>query len=270
MKTRIIVAVALLPLFLAVLLLCPVWATAIMVAGMAALAVYELLYTAKLCPHKRLVIYTAVAAVLTIVWCYFGSPRVWGMALVFVYACLMAAELLHANTALHFESICVAVISAFVIPFALAALLRIRSMELGKYYIIVSLILAFSSDSGAYFAGRFFGRHKLAPVISPKKTVEGMVGGVITCTVFMLAYGLILDFGFHLRVNYFYAAIYGILGSFASVVGDLVFSVVKRQTGIKDYGKLLPGHGGILDRFDSTILVAPLTELLILFLPLMM
>ena len=132
------------------------------------------------------------------------------------------------------------------------------------------MILAFSSDSGAYFAGRFFGKHKLAPIISPKKTVEGMVGGVITCVIFMLADGLVLDFGFHLRVTYFYAAIYGIIGSFASVVGDLVFSVIKRQTGIKDYGKLLPGHGGILDRFDSTILVAPLTELLILFLPLMM
>lgn len=270
MKTRIIVAVCLLPLFLAVLLACPAWATAVMVAGMAALAVYELLYATKLCPQPRLVTYSVLAAVAVVLFCYFGLGRLWYMALAFIYLCALIGELLYANTELKFESVCVAVISAFVIPFALSALVRIRNLELGKYYIIVSLILAFSSDSGAYFAGRFFGKRKLAPVISPKKTVEGMVGGVLTCVLFMLGYGLVLQFVFRFQVNYYYAAIYGIVGSFASVVGDLVFSVIKRQTGVKDYGKLLPGHGGILDRFDSTVLVAPLTELLILLLPIML
>lgn len=268
MKTRIIVAFSLLPIFLAVLLLCPAWATAILVAGMAALAVYELLYTCGFIKNVRIIAYTALVAVLVVVWSYFGCPKIWGMALAFLYLMALTCEILAANTELDFKNVCVAVIAAFVIPAALSALVRIRCMELGKYYLVASLILAFTSDSGAYFAGYFFGKHKLAPVISPKKTVEGLIGGALSCVLFMIIYGLVLQFAFHLAVNYFYCALYGVLGTFASVAGDLVFSVVKRQTGIKDYGKLLPGHGGILDRFDSTIVVAPLTELLVLLLPL--
>ena len=104
--------------------------------------------------------------------------------------------------------------------------------------------------------------------MSPKKNVEGAVGGVVCNIVFLCLYTLLLNkcFGFT-QVNYFYAAIYGVLGAVASIVGDLTLSVVKRQVGIKDYGNLIPGHGGILDRFDSTMLVAPLTELLILLIP---
>ena len=138
----------------------------------------------------------------------------------------------------------------------------------GRYLIMVAFILAFTSDSGAYFVGRAFGKHKLAPVISPKKTVEGLIGGVLSAVLFMVVYAIILQFGFHFRVNYGWAIVYGILGSLASVLGDLTFSVIKRQTGIKDYGKLLPGHGGILDRFDSMVVVGPLTEAMILLMPL--
>ena len=122
-------------------------------------------------------------------------------------------------------------------------------------------------DSGAYFVGRAFGRRRLAPLISPKKTVEGAVGGVISAVAAMLIYGIILRFGFGFEVNFIYAFIYGVLCSVASVVGDLVFSVVKRQVKLKDYGNILPGHGGILDRFDSMVVVAPLVEAFILLIP---
>ena len=129
-------------------------------------------------------------------------------------------------------------------------------------------ILSFGTDTAAYFVGMAFGRHKMAPVVSPKKSWEGAAGGVLGGIVLMLLYVLVLDFGFKLDVSYGAAVLYGILGAVTCVLGDLSFSVIKRQTGIKDYGNLLPGHGGILDRFDSMCMVAPLAEALILLMPL--
>ena len=93
------------------------------------------------------------------------------------------------------------------------------------------------------------------------------IGGMLTGMLCMVIYTFILQVGFRFEVNYFYALIYGLVGSLAAVFGDLCFSVIKRQTGIKDYGKLLPGHGGILDRFDSMILVAPMVEALLELIP---
>ena len=97
--------------------------------------------------------------------------------------------------------------------------------------------------------------------------MEGVVGGVAAAMFGMLIFCLILQLAFGFKANYFYALIYGFVGSLAAVFGDLCFSAVKRQTGIKDYSNLIPGHGGILDRFDSTIMVAPLVEVLMLMIP---
>ena len=134
--------------------------------------------------------------------------------------------------------------------------------------VLIPFIVAFSSDAGAYFAGRFFGQHKLAPVISQHKTVEGAIGGMLCAVVVMLIYCAVLQFGFGFQVKYAFAIIYGLLGSAVGVFGDLCFSVVKRQTGIKDYGNLIPGHGGVLDRFDSMMMVGPLMEALLILIPL--
>ena len=268
MKTRVIVALSLLPLLLAVVLACPVWATALLVGAMAVVAVHELLSTTGIVRNGRIVAVSMLMALGVVAWSYFGFPSLWVRGAVLLYFLYLFCELLYANVKLAFSGICVAAFSALAVPYCLSALVRILAMDWGRYYIIAVFILAFTSDSGAYFAGYLWGKHKLAPVISPKKTVEGFVGGIFSCVSFMMLYCVILQFGFHLTVNYFYAAIFGVLGSLGSVLGDLVFSVVKRQTGIKDYGKLMPGHGGILDRFDSTVVVAPMTELLLLLLPL--
>ena len=158
--------------------------------------------------------------------------------------------------------------AGIVIPLLLSSLTRILFLDYGRFYILIPLILAFSSDTGAYFAGCYLGKHKMAPVVSPKKTWEGVAGGVAAAVVVMVLYALILDLAFSFEVNMGAAILYGVLGSATSVVGDLFFSVIKRQTGIKDFGFILPGHGGILDRFDSMTLVAPLSESLILLLPL--
>lgn len=105
-------------------------------------------------------------------------------------------------------------------------------------------------------------------MVSPNKTIEGALGGIAFAVVSMLVYALIIDLlPGNLRVNYGLALLYGFAGSLLGIFGDLCFSIVKRQTGIKDYGNLIPGHGGVLDRFDSLTLVAPAMEVLLVLLP---
>ena len=187
-------------------------------------------------------------------------------AVVFAFFAALFCELLAGHTGLAFAEICYTAFAGLVIPLALSALVRLRAMPQGGAHVITSLVMAFSADSAAYFVGRAFGKHKLAPVISPHKTVEGAVGGVLGSIGMMLLYACVLH-SLHTSVSYGAAALYGFLGALASMLGDLTFSVIKRQTGVKDYGTLLPGHGGILDRFDSMVVVAPLTEILWLLLP---
>lgn len=185
-------------------------------------------------------------------------------------------ETLLSHGRLRFEKVSLCLAAGLLLPYLLTALVRIRAMyagadpgqnDLGKYYILVAFVIAFTTDSGAYFVGRALGKHKLAPVISPNKTVEGAIGGLLCGVLFMGLYGLILSKAFQFDVIYWYGAVYGVLGAGASMLGDLGFSAIKRQIGIKDYGDLIPGHGGILDRFDSMMLVAPLVELLLRMLP---
>lgn len=269
MKTRILISIVLLPLLLGVVLgLPPVW-TAALFAAMSVIAVKELLVTTELVKSRSLVTLSMVMAVAVTFWGYAGHQFVWGMLGITVFFIALFGEMVRSHAKLPFAQVCISAFGAIVVPLLLSSLVRIRVMEEGKYYILVAFVVAFTADSGAYFAGRFFGKHKLAPVVSPKKTVEGAIGGVAAAVTCMLLYGLILQLGFSKTVCYGCAALYGAVGSCVSILGDLAFSVVKRQTGIKDYGRLIPGHGGILDRFDSMTMVAPVMELLILLLPML-
>ncbi len=267
MKTRVIAAAVLLPLLLVVLIALPPVVAGILLAFACAVAAYELLWGAKLVKHPRLIVYTMLAAVATGLWCYFRCPYGWGLAGSLVFCGLLLGEMLLAKTKLRFEKVLICIAGGMLIPYLLGAIIRIRNMELGAVYVLLPFLISFISDSGAYFVGIFFGKHKLAPSISPKKTVEGLFGGVAAAIFGMMIFGLVLSLGFGQKVNYVIAIVYGVLGSLASVLGDLTFSVIKRQAGIKDYGNLIPGHGGILDRFDSMTIVAPLTEALLIILP---
>ena len=276
MGVRILVACIGLPLLLAVVLFLPPLATAILFAAACVIAAYEMLWRTGILKHKRILVYTAVMAAANVMWSWLRACAVvseqtlWVSMLIglFVYFTALFCELLAAHTKLQFTALCVAVFSGFIYPFLLGALVRLRGLEDGKFFILVAFLLSMVADSGAYFVGRACGKHKLAPVISPKKTVEGAIGGVVTNVAVMLLYAFLLKKCFNFtEVNYLFAAIYGVLGAIASIIGDLTLSVVKRQVGIKDYGNLLPGHGGILDRFDSTMIVAPMAEILMLLIP---
>ena len=267
MKTRIIAAAVLLPLLLIVLLALPAWGVGILVSLVCAVGAYELLYGTGLVKHPRLIAYAMLMALSVGLCAAFEADRVWSLAAAYVFCCLLFGEMLLSKGKLRFEKVLLCVGGGMLIPYLLCAIVRIRHMDLGVYYVLFPFAMAFLSDSGAYFVGIFFGKHKLAPSISPKKTVEGFFGGIAGGVLGMMIFGLVLYVCFDLRVNFLYAVIYGALGSLASVLGDLTFSVIKRQTGIKDYGNLIPGHGGVLDRFDSISIVGPLTEILLIILP---
>ena len=131
--------------------------------------------------------------------------------------------------------------------------------EHGLFYVVLTLCGAWLADSGAYFAGTFLGRHKLCPNISPKKTVEGLIGGVITNGLIFVFLGFLYSKIIYadINVNYMVMFILGMLCALLGLLGDLSASLIKRQTGIKDYGNIMPGHGGVMDRFDSVLFVSP-------------
>lgn len=144
---------------------------------------------------------------------------------------------------------------------------QIRMMENGAFLVWLVFISSWGCDTCAYCAGMLFGKHKMAPVLSPKKSIEGAIGGVIGAALIGVIYALIC--GPHLTVFRYpilALAVIGALGGLISMVGDLTASAIKRHYGIKDYGSLIPGHGGILDRFDSVIITGPLVYYLILIL----
>ncbi|MBE6943074.1 MAG: phosphatidate cytidylyltransferase [Ruminococcaceae bacterium] len=270
MKTRILAAAVLLPLLLLFLLVLPKICTAVLFSAMAAIGAYELLQGTKLVTHKRLIVYAMISAFIVPIWSFFGCVYAFALMGILVFTALLYMELLLSKGKLPYTQVAVTFMAGIVVPFMLSAVVRIFATEKGIYLVFIPFVLSMVSDTGAYFAGRFFGKHKLAPVVSPNKTVEGVIGGVLMTVLGMVVYCLIMQFGFNLKVNYFYAVLYGIVGALAGVFGDLSFSAIKRQTGIKDYGNLIPGHGGILDRFDSTTVVAPLTEALLLLIPVVM
>lgn len=132
---------------------------------------------------------------------------------------------------------------------------------------LLTFICAWSCDTFAYFTGRFFGKHKLIPHVSPNKTVEGSVGGVVGAMVICIVYLLIVKNVFDTNMLQWSnvvveGAVYGLVGGALSQLGDLIASAIKRDTGIKDFGWIFPGHGGFMDRFDSVMFIAPIMFIL--------
>lgn len=146
------------------------------------------------------------------------------------------------------------------IPFLLSHILLITK-QANSIVIWLIFITAWGTDTFAYFSGYFFGRKKLCPSISPKKTVEGAIGGIIGSLFISLIFGYLFLKDYLLAV-----ALIGIIGSIIAQIGDLSASLIKRYTGIKDFGNLIPGHGGILDRFDSILFTAPIVYYILIFL----
>lgn len=154
----------------------------------------------------------------------------------------------------------------FYIAFSFCFLVMTRNLEGGFYYIWLVFIGAWGTDTSAYFAGIALGKNKILPVISPKKTLEGSIGGVIGCVVITVLYGMLLNHNAYVvPIPLYKLAILGLLNGVISQIGDWAASAVKRYVNIKDYGSIMPGHGGVLDRFDSILFVSPLVYYFIRF-----
>lgn len=267
MKTRTIAGLILTSVLFLVVLVLPKEIAAVTMGVLQAIAAYELLYRTRLVTKPRLIIYCAAMALAIAIWSFYGAIHAYFVLMMLAYFLLLFSEMMRDHVKIRFEMLAMCFVGGLVVPYLMSSVVRILAMSTGRYVILIPFVIACICDAGAYFVGVKFGRHKLAPVVSPNKTVEGALGGVAAGVLAMLLYALILDLPLQLDVNYGAAVLYGILGCLVGELGDLCFSVIKRQTGIKDYGNLIPGHGGVLDRFDSILAVAPLIEALLLLMP---
>lgn len=154
--------------------------------------------------------------------------------------------------------ISVTLLSMFYITFLLSFIILTRAMDKGNLFVWLILIGGWVTDSSAYFVGKYRGKNKLIPDISPKKTIEGAAAGVIGSTVVIVLYGLFMNKYFGVNIQPAHYLVLGMITSIFSQLGDLSASAVKRFTNIKDFGNIMPGHGGIIDRFDSILFAAPI------------
>ena len=189
----------------------------------------------------------------------------------FLYTVVLFAGLIAYHAMVTFREVGVIYSMAVIIPTALGTLVELRALggTHGMFYVLIGIFSAWVSDVGGFFAGRLFGRHKLCPNVSPKKTVEGVAGSFVLNTAAMLLGGLLFQsfYSNSVRVSFLPLVIIGVAGTVLSVIGDLSFSLIKRSCHIKDFSEIIPGHGGILDRFDSVIFEAPFVFLLVQILP---
>lgn len=159
----------------------------------------------------------------------------------------------------HANQIMAAIFSFIYAPIMLAYLYLTRGLENGAYIVWLIFISSWICDTCAYVTGMAFGKHRLAPVLSPKKSVEGAIGGILGSALVGLIYALILQrMGRHSTEMLWGFPLISAIGAMISQVGDLAASAIKRNFGIKDYGKIIPGHGGVMDRFDSVVFTAPM------------
>lgn len=274
MKTRILTGVISGALFLAVLLM--PWPIVLTVATslIAAVAVYEIFFVTGMLKHRGL---ESVAMVFALIAPFFA--RMSGRAV--LLTCVMYVILLALLAVMYRKEVTVkrmaaVFVLALIVTLALSCMSYLRTVSSvrdsdGLFYVILSLLTAWTSDTGAYFVGTFLGKHKLCPRLSPKKTVEGLFGGIATSLLLSVLAGV----GYQAwvlqdaaQVSYGGLFLLALICAPLSVVGDLSASLLKRVCGVKDFGKLFPGHGGMMDRFDSLLPVFPVVYFTATVLPL--
>lgn len=299
MKTRIISALVAAAILFAVLL-CPyTLVLAPVVAAVAAIAVWELLYATHHVKQRWIVAVCMVFAALEVMAVYMTQIIVSSHSMYVLQSIFDSIILVPSNLLLTLKIICwspIVLVSLFTVfalllgiitrskggvrptvyaygmtlyatlGFSAIAALRYLHPTGGIAYILLTMVIPWMSDMGAYFIGTFFGKHKMAPIISPKKSWEGFFGGWAVSVAAAAPYALICNIWLTKPVDPITFVIAAAVLAPLSVCGDLFASMIKRRSGIKDYGNIMPGHGGVMDRFDSVVFIAPLLYLLLMFL----
>lgn len=265
MKTRIITAVVAVCVLLPVLIFSDTVIFPIALAVLSLVALYEMSSCIGLKKAWALTIPAYLFAIGLPFLIRYGNGieglRQYALASICVVILYFLSVLTFSHGKYKLSDVAIWFMTAFYILLGFNSILVLRFLETagGKYVYLLVFIGAWVTDTFAYFCGMLLGRggrHKLIPDVSPKKTWEGSIGGVVFCMLSMVIFGLIVNSISDFEANYLLLIIAGLLISIVSQIGDLCMSVIKRTYGIKDYGKLFPGHGGVLDRFDSTLAVA--------------
>lgn len=272
MGKRILVAVIFIPILFVIMMFLPAIVWTVVVAGIAAMAAYELFRSTgegKITfPMKATAI---IAAVLIPFGCWlgFGSLVIFTCGFVVAVVSFWCAIRAYGENGagIGLYHILLTVFGGALIPGALSALVTLKCMEEGRYLVLFAVTLTFVTDAGAYFAGVFLGKHRGITRVSPNKSLEGYIGGFISGAIYAVLYGFVVSVITSMTVNYLSLVLCGLFGALVTELGDLAFSLIKRQYGVKDYGNLLPGHGGMLDRFDSMLFCGPTVLFIVSLLP---
>jgi len=281
MKTRVITAVVAIlcitPFFIFSAALAPTnpltYVFPLLISGIAVVSVWEMLHCLKF--DKNYVIsvplYLAAVTFPLLARVMHGDMASFvrlAMIVALVMAIYLFAALVFQFGKVESGKIALLFMTCFYIVGANTAIIVLRDKEgIGQYLFLIPYIFSWVTDSFAYFCGRAFGKHKLIEAVSPKKTVEGAIGGFVFCAITAILYGVIVGACYDVTPNYLVLGLGGIVIGVVSQIGDLVMSAIKREQGLKDYGKLLPGHGGLLDRFDSSMAVTVVVLLISMYFP---
>lgn len=276
MLKRIITAAVCLAIFIPVLVFSGTAAGKIiftlLLAALAVIGVYELAGCIGLRRKWLISIPSYIFTVLIMVLVLYLPDKSWmikaafATAFLYIFVTFSVSMLSSGNVRMSQTAELVAVSGYIVMGFLCIILTRYATAShidgdvrtiMGNYLYMLIFIGAWTTDAGAYFVGVAMGKHKLIPSVSPHKTVEGAVGGVLGCILGYAIYGAVLSLAFAVKVNWAALMILAVIIAVVDQFGDLIASYIKREQGIKDFGTIFPGHGGVLDRFDSIIAIAP-------------
>ena len=267
MKQRVITGVLFAIIFIGALLLINTIVFPVFVAVLSAIAVWEIEKAVGLKNIFIMILSLAVSLFIPFIFEFRISVPVAAFGGIYVVAVLILMLLQYEKT--RFQEAVMAIFASICVPFAFSVMIIFRDIDEyidgytkveGFYLLIFAVFASWMTDIFAYFIGSKFGKHKLCPKISPKKSVEGAIGGIagaVLLNVLLLFVFKKFVFEGEARLSYIAVILLSIVLSVVSMFGDLAASTIKRNFGIKDFGKLLPGHGGIMDRFDSALFVMP-------------